>query len=325
MGDTVEAGESTSGRKTTYLRGKDEDADHLFLGNEFFHVLSGVGPSEPSGDHDAIHGTALNGGAGVTGVGGASRGYGMLGRGGPMKQVGQTPPTTNSPELLPGAGVQARGGDFSVDVGNADSNSSRGGHGPGVIAVAGGVIAPDKQWRPAPEFASNVGVFGLGGNKVTQQTEVTGATIPLGPDFAGAGVVGLGGRSLAADVGEEPSPDRGPGGPGVVGIAGGIGAPDRDEQVGVGVLGWADTAVGVKGRSFGDAGVSGHSVKGTGSIFSSDERAPSQLRPHKNLLITNPNGAVDGNPGDLIVTRFEQQHRLWFCTLPNVWKLVQFV
>jgi hypothetical protein len=191
-------------------------------------------------------GNSQHAGAGVTGYGSPSQGVGVVGKGGQdftynnnqiekgaggigVNGIGGNGFKTGNEDVSPGTGVLGQGGAPAVPLNPG---------GAGVLGVAGGATVPPFQ------NSAGVGVFGTG-----QRAALSN----LGNSPAGPGVVGQGGYPLG-----------GPGGGGVVGVAGGAGIPSFQESLDIGVFGTGPKA-GVYGVSSGSGtGVFGTSNSGTG-------------------------------------------------------------
>lgn len=239
------------------------------------------------------------GGSGTESIGGIG-GTGVLARGGGSTQNGSDlfPP--------PEAGVESHGGKFEVS--SPTSGSSRRGHGPGVVGLAGNVPTPT---HPTVD---NVGVYGQGGDAESRLTPVSGTTVPLGPKIPGAGVLGRGGQSLS-DKGiplpsDAPLSPTGPGAAGVIGLASDSELPTTpEEDLGAGVFGFSTHSDGVRGHSHLGAGTTGHSTSNKGGIFSSDKKAQLQLTPRKFPDRASLDAFLqkEGDPGDLLASTHPNQ------------------
>ena len=132
----------------------------------------------------------------------------------------------------------------------AENNSANRLHAPGVVGIGGGAGLPVTTGvlvdGPADDLLPSVGVVGKGADAETRTVD----GVDHGPSRPGAGVIGLGGKSIPHDA---------PFAPGVIGISGGgydLPHPPEDD---VGVIGFG--AWGVYGR-----GRAGPGVVGTGSL-----------------------------------------------------------
>lgn len=340
-GDDIESGRTTTGESTTVLLGATpSEQDVNFNGT----VILAVGPQEgslhPKGTLDGIIGRGSNpamppgikGGIGITGEGGSNQGTGVLGNGGGggtgVEANGGDGGQVDSGIDQAGIGLRARGGKFDTDSISATDRSP---HGPGVVASAG-----DSKIPKLSELG-NVGVFGQGGNEVDETKNMGGPNFVVGPDFAGAGVVGRGGitRGNNPEVPNGPVIDTGGRSAGVVGLAGGLSMPKPEDysragvfgisDTGAGVSGVADSGIGVKGASTtgpgvsgvnlssdpanSGAGVEGFATVDRGGVFTSKKVAQLRLVP-----LQQPPSQIAGLEGDLLATIDKDNLlSLWFC------------
>lgn len=327
-GDDIRAGRATSAESTTFLTGAiPSELDVDFNGDFFMEVGPLGGALSPRHEHSGIRGSGSNaqpptgtvGGTGVQGIGGAggtgvqgtggaggtgvdaTGGDGLTGNGGAGLTVsgGEGRQSGGGSIFRPGEGIVARGGGFSVS--EPTSGSSRTPNGPGLVAAAGQSTTPAQ--------TGNVGIFGQGGNEISKTVKVLGGTVVLGPDSAGAGVVGRGGKRMSdSGIPDNPLVAIPGGGSGVLGIAGDTDLPVPSNGIGVlgvsrsgpGVAGSSGSNDGVKGNSRKGSGVTGHSVENAGGIFSSGKKAQLRIIPNDG---GNPNTAgIPGDPGDILVT-----------------------
>ena len=199
---------------------------------------------------------------------------------------------------------------------------------------------------------TNVGVVGFGGDGPKAVT-VGGSAV--GPVSAGAGIRGIGGVAAA------PGTSVTLGGPGVVGVAGGVTVPADATvaeigvagfggpavNVGIGVLGVSSSSPGVSGTSTSAAGVagsstsapgvaatsssgvgvSGSSAGSNGGWFRSGTVAQIHLEPLRDPLVS-PQGVIPGVAGDLLVLTPRGERvtaTLWFCTTTGEETTAQWV
>lgn len=290
-GEDIVAGRTTGAESTTSLLGAiPSELDVGFNGDAILIVGPHPAPLNPKGVVDGIRssgsspksgvaGTGLagkggtvagaqnGGGTGVEASGGSNGGTGVEASGGDGSQKG------NGPIGGPGVGLKAQGGKFHVV--SPTSGSAREASGPGVVAAAG------QTDMPGSSVTGSVGVWGQGGDEVSQAVNVLGGIATLGPDFAGPGVIGRGGRrrSNNGKPNESVVIVEG-GGCGVVGIAGGASPPAPADQKNAGVL--------------------GVSAFGNGGVFIANNLAQLHLKP----IPKDPNSrpTIPGKPGDLLAT-----------------------
>jgi hypothetical protein len=319
-GDDLVAGRANRADGTTFLVGKipsDHDVGFAF-GTHVLNVQVETGADHPLALLNGIKGQGFLNGLGIHGIGGTPGGSvttggtgvrGSAGNGGIGVEAfgGEGTPTTE-----PGSGVEANGGTGHPTGANRKPN------GPGVVAIAGG----SSQATTLAE-TGNVGVFGQGGDQV-EETKNDGANpnFIIGPDFAGAGVVGRGGINRTNHGAPNSDLETVEGGSaGVVGIAGGSKTPPPPEYSGVGVFGGSKSHEGVKGVSDSGVGLSGESSHDRGAILHSTKQAQLNLRPVLtgagevegksqlgDLLVTQKTETVEGR-GDVVVAH------LWFCSM----------
>jgi hypothetical protein len=303
-GDDIVAGQITTAEKTTDLVGALPNPPNVpFDGDAIFIVVPQQGELAPHQTLDGIHGFGTNGGVqqgslggtGVAGFGGPNQGTGVLGKGGAFLNG------------FGGIGVDGRGGNGSVlSLGRISTDpgtgvTGRGGlqdefettgrpHAAGVVGVAGN--------GPFPSFmdSGSVGVVGQGGNADRKKVNINKVPGTAGPKAPGVGVLGIG--ATQSDDGVV----NGPGGAGVVGVAGGVAnLPSMDD--------------------YGDAGVFGKSDNGRGGVFKSTNIAPLRLVP-----AANANLPVIGQMGDLFVSvvgddptngNGSDDVTMWLCIVPS--------
>jgi hypothetical protein len=164
----IVAGRLNYAETTTRLEGHVvRDGLGRFTGDMILRVGPFGMPDSPVDTLDAIHGVGWKGGDGLAGFG-----------------------SEGSDQNLAGAGVIACGGALDTASLILAGQTDRESFGPGIVASAGAArganLPPNKETR-------NVGVFGQGGDEIVQTIAVLGGTATIGPEFAGAGVVGRGG------------------------------------------------------------------------------------------------------------------------------------
>ncbi|WP_345335808.1 hypothetical protein [Actinomadura viridis] len=325
-GDEIEAGRTTTAESTTYLIGaipSEQDVD--FNGTAILHVRPQDGDLRPKNTLHGIQGVGSNpippggvqGGTGVIGQGGLNRGTGVhavAGGGGTglHAQGGAGGVTSSITQHRAGPGLRSQGGTVDIDFLTEDDRSPQG---PGVIASAGG-----SSQIPKPAETGNVGVFGQGADAVahTRRVDSTSPPILLGPEYAGAGILGRGGinRGNNGDP-DAPVVDLGGGAAGVVGISGGTPMPTPQQFRDMGVLGVSSTSSGVSGVSDSGPGVSGDSTEDRGGTFGSVKAPQLHLRPHDARSPSDVGGTP--MPGDFLVTQTTNERgdkiaSLYFCT-----------
>ena len=302
---------------------------------------SGVGVSGRGGGN----------GTGVVGKGGIDGGKGVQASGGDARTKGG-----------PGTGVEATGGLSDRDKGpvtSADPGNNSNPNAPGVVATSGppGVVTIGSSQPITLADTGNVGVFGQGGDRVDEAKNDTPPGEPhrpdftVGPDFAGAGVIGRGGvfmknseANARVALVKDADGNAVGGSAGIVGIAGGLPMPQPSAYSNTGVFGQSTTGHGVSGLSTNGIGVNGVSttsagVSGTnlvnrripttslfsvhaagvfgfaaenpGGLFMSANAAQVRLFP----LFSDGTPTIVGSAGDLLATiDGENSARLWFCT-----------
>jgi hypothetical protein len=358
MADDIEMEHFNAAQQQTTLAARDRG----YVGDFVFAV--GVDGSNPPAT--AVSGFSAVGwreGAGVMGLGGVSgvgvsgqgggNGTGVVGKGGDHGGKGvQASGGEALPKGEPGTGVEATGGLSDRSKGPDDAPDNRNPNAPGIVATSGG----SSQSTTLAE-TGNVGVFGQGGDWVdetkndTPKGERRRPDFTVGPDFAGAGVIGRGGVRMknseangavvrATDGAGAPEP----GSAGIVGIAGGLTIPEPKLYSDTGVFGQSGTGDGVSGLSTNGIGVNGVSTTNAG--VSGVNRSTSRIAAATPLGVNaagvlgfasdNPGGLfmslnvaqlrlfplLPGNPptiaglaGDLLATiDAENSARLWFCT-----------
>jgi hypothetical protein len=331
-GHDMEAGTVNFADSTTFVGGgRPSELDVDFDGYVAFEAGPRTDEQFPNTTLNGIVGRGWNNdtpsepGAGVIGVGSANRGPGVVGLGAgsqiispflgstanlfafgiggtgligiggdglPLALVGSNP-------SLPGVGIVGQGGVSASDAGTT-------GNGAGMIGIAGGRNRPPQVELSQDDLAatSDVGVVGFGGDGT------------LGGPFPGAGVRGVGGFNV------------GVAGPGVVGVAGDVSPVPADSSSGSsGVAGFARTGAGIFGRSDENVAVLAESESSYGGFFSSGKVAQIHLQPHKGD-VADPNGAISGLAGDLLVLRPSEKEslvQLWFCRAVGFTNWVQLV
>ena len=334
-GDDIEAGRTTTGYSTTFLIAEIPELGSRtgFNGDAVLHVRSQSLPLlEPRTAVNGIVAAGHRGGRGITGFGGVPGGTGVVALG--AEGGGASPGGTTTA----GIGVLATGGRATGPRPTATDLTL---HGPGVVASAFGSVQ-----RMTLAETAHVGVFGQGGDQISDTRNVGGATFTVGPFAAGFGIVGRGGVSRT-NGGQPNQPlvtTNDVSGTGVVGVAGGVEIPspvnavaagvmgisDRGRGVegtsrtGSGVLGTSETRVGVEGLSETGVGVVGRSRGERGGLFSSAKRAQLQLVPaEKNPRKLGDPPDLKGEIGDLLVTFVRDVEavgnltvaELWFCNI----------
>jgi hypothetical protein len=277
-GDDIVAGQVTTCETTTDVVGAlPNPPDVPFNGPVIFRVGPQQGELRPQATLDGIYGLGFNGpvpspgGTGVTGFGGPNQGTGVLGRGGGafngsggigVDGHGGNVPLLDFITIDPGIGVIGRGG----LQGPLETTGKP--HGAGVVGIAGN--------GPGPSFmaSGSVGVFGQGGNADRKSVTVNNVPGTAGPKDPGIGVLGIGGTQ--SDDGHV----HGPGGPGVVGVAGGAALPSAGTLADTGVFGTG--GVGGVFSAGGPAGVQpGDVPPGRAGVFLAHSAAQVRLVPHK--------------------------------------------
>ncbi|MCC6173897.1 MAG: hypothetical protein IT305_01230 [Chloroflexi bacterium] len=348
---------------------RPSELDVPFNGLAVFEAGPRRDDRRPNGPVSGVLGRGWNGngvsgsstpGAGVVGIGAPNRGPGLVGLGGGHRisstflgspgnlgeeglggtgAIGIGGPgdasfdpshgdATAEVPSRPGAGMVGQGGTAFFRAPIAGSPDPGIGNGPGVVGIAGGRRRPPEADLTQADLAAtaNVGVVGFGGDG-PKPVSVGGPFV--GPQSAGAGMLGVGG------VATEPGTSSRLGGPGVVGVAGTAVVPADGTLPEVGVAGISSTGFGVSGASVIQAGVSGTPASGpgvaggstsgvgvaggstsdVGGYFSSATVAQIHLEPHRDPL-DDPNGSIAGRTGDLLVLRTPRERQiatLWFC------------
>lgn len=385
-GQDIESGRTNMAESTTVVQGgRPSELDVPFNGLAVFEAGARRDNQRPDRTVSGVLGRGWNGadtpaqrqpGAGVIGVGAPNRGPGMVGLGGGVRipstflgspgNLGEsglggtgaigiggpgdsTAPTTAASDVatdvptLPGAGLVGQGGTSFFPTPVTGSPNPGVGNGPGVVGIAGGRRRPPDGDMSQADLAAtaNIGVVGFGGDGPKAVT-VGGSAI--GPVSAGAGIRGIGGVAAA------PGTSVTLGGPGVVGVAGGVTVPadaivaeigvagfgGPAVNVGIGVLGVSSSSPGVSGTSTSAAGVagsstsapgvaatsssgvgvSGSSAGSNGGWFRSGTVAQIHLEPLRDPLVS-PQGVIPGVAGDLLVLTPRAERvtaTLWFCT-----------
>jgi len=294
-GDDIEAGRMTAAQSTTVIAGQiPTDGGAGFNGSFVLHVGADENEFSPLSALSGILGAGFKGGAGVTGQGGAAGGTGVIARG-----------AEGSVDTNPGVGLEATGG---RSTGSKPTETDRSPAAPGVIGTAFASSQPLSVTE-----TGNVGVFGQGGDRIEDTRNLGGANFIVGPDFAGAGVVGRGGVNNSNNgVPNGPVQLVSGGSAGVVGISGGTKTPAPDVYPDIGVFGVSDRG----------AGLSGVSNSGRGAVLQSEKIAQLGLTPSLKspaALDSAPNAG--GRPGDILVTLVKNVEalgnadvaELWFC------------
>jgi len=273
-GSDLVSGQYNGFEKTTTLGAQLPTLSTVKFNGDFIVVVTPIGVNgdwiTPRQTLNGILGVGCDdgdpqhaGGTGVTGYGSPDQGIGVVGKGGQdftynnsqfekgaggigVNGIGGTGFSTPNEIVNPGTGVVGQGGEPALPPNPG---------GAGVVGVAGGATVPPFQ------NSAGIGVFGSGQRAVVSS---------LGNSPAAPGVVGQGGDPLS-----------GPGGGGVVGVAGGIGIPSFQESLDIGVFGTGPrvgvsgvpsgtgTGTGVNGTSSSGAGVNGASNSGSGVAGSS--------------------------------------------------------
>lgn len=366
-GEDIEAGRLNFAESTTVVQGgRPSELDVGFNGLAVLEAGSRRDDQRADGPVSGVLGRGWNGpdqrepGAGLIGVGAPNRGPGVVGLGGGRRITstflgspgnlgedglggtgivgmggdGGSTVDASKPDVsadapsLPGAGVVGQGGAsiFATPVtGSPDPGT---GNGAGIVGIAGGRERAPNANLSQPDLAAtaNVGVVGFGGDG--PKPVAPGGPF-VGPQSPGAGVRGLGGIVSVSGSAVRI------GGPGVVGVAGGVPVPVDTAVTNIGVAGISDAGFGVSGLSVEQAGVEGSSTNGpgirgdsvrtvgvagnsdqaVGGSFFSKEVAQIHLEPHPKPM-DDPNGKMAGRSGDLlVVTQIQetQNATLWFC------------
>ena len=366
--DPVLAGRTTTAEFTTFVIGAVPSEQNVdFDGDFIFVVAPQDGDLAPLGALNAIIGIGSNsitttpatttGGTGVMGRGGPNRGTGIQGDGGNggsgvIANGGNGSRAVFHPLHPAGIGLLARGGRL-LDNSEGAATTNRAPNGPGVIGCAGGAPLPDigvGNAAGSTAVASNVGVFGQGGDAVAEVNAGT-PNFVLGALTAGAGVVGRGGVSKSngttpthppTDVSVIPGGE----GAGVIGLGGSVVTPTLAGAVnagvfgeltsgsgvsglstdGIGVTGVSTTSPGVSGVNLSSdpaasaPGVTGFAAANCGGVFSSSSLAQLSLTP----IAISGTPTIEGLPGDLLATidRANVAH-LWFCKVAGTTSWVQ--
>jgi hypothetical protein len=376
---------TTAQAQTNLVANRPDDGD--FTGQFVFAVGVDEVNNSPHSALTAFSAEGFKEGTGVMGFGGGTAGVGVSGKGGigGTGVSGKGGPGGKGVEATggdaregkPGYGVEAVGGLSDRTKGPVtplDPGNNRNPNAPGVVATSGSIVAtsggsfgPFGSSQPITlADTGNVGVFGQGGDRVdemkndTPPNEQRRPDFTVGPDFAGAGVIGRGGvfmknseANAAVVLVTDADGHAVDGSAGIVGIAGGLTIPQPNmysntgvfgqSTTGHGVSGLSTSGVGVNGVSTTNAGVSGVNLSSTpipkgvfgafaagvfgfasdnpGGLFVSDHAAQLRLSPQS--LDGTP--TIAGLAGDLLATiDLEKNARLWFCTKdsPQNWVLI---
>ena len=367
MADDIEMESFNQAKAQTDLVATTDD-DGGYTG-EFVFAVGVDTVKHPPSKLNAFSAEGFREGTGVMGFGGRVSGVGVSGQGGnggtgvsgKAGAGGKGVEATGGGAMGgdPGSGVEAVGGLSDRARGPDPTGDNRGPNAPGIVATSGpqptpGVVATSVgSSQPTPlAQTGNVGVFGQGGDRVDEtKNDGTHTDFIVGPDFAGAGVIGRGGvfmknseANARVALVKDADGNAVGGSAGIVGIAGGLPMPQPSAYSNTGVFGQSTTGHGVSGLSTNGIGVNGVSttsagVSGTnlvnrripttslfsvhaagvfgfasdnpGGLFMSANAAQVRLFP----LFSDGTPTIVGSAGDLLATiDGENSARLWFCT-----------
>ena len=227
-GDDLVSGQYNGFESTTILGGQLPTLSSAMFAGDFIVEVTPIGvnsdfisPRQQLGGILGVgcdNGSSQHAGAGVTGYGSPSQGIGVVGYGGNRGENF----TFNNTQTEPGAGGIGVNGIGGKGLGNP----------PGGVPPGTGVLGQGGD-PASPPNAGGAGVVGVAGG--------AGTTAPPFQDSAGSGVFGTGQRAGVSSLGNSPAgpgvvghggdPFSGPGGGGVVGVAGGVGIPIFQESL----------------------------------------------------------------------------------------------